>query len=930
MCSTSETSTKTSSEVDQESAIEIVKGNSKDLITTPEIKECVVRKLGQTYVDGIINDGLVPDDNDVKAITDCSKDTSSPTDTPSSESGDLSSGENNSSIDVQNEEYSDKNVESAIQIVKGTNKELETTPEIMECLNEKLGQTYVDGIINDGLIPDEDDVNKIFDCYLDPFSGDPTVADDVYATILKSIEEARNTTTKTPEQEIITLLSAENINPETGCGIRNYFATGEMKARGHLANYSLIYPDGVARPFTDLEWTSSGNDRGECIGCQNMHLEKYWREFIGDQIIRPSESNDELNSSKDITDIGFWDFKDYLDGNLNNINKGQYISWPRAHIYIDEYLVDGNMVFPKISFEEYYKNMTSIRQESIDAEDGTEAQINLEKIKTEKYLDREAFTIGLSLQIDSLVKDAPTGWRPDEEFSDINREKFYSSYSPERSIFTLGYLYTPVHLKINSLCQIEILLNSGSGSVEQTILVSDKILDITKQLEIYFSIDLSQKKVSLTVTGDENYPNETEVFQLPSDFNWSYTNDWDSSLGKINPEASVAASLCEAYEKDACSDLDSVSNRLIISGPLTDLNGFAGSIDWLYMANGVVDINTIKNKPEKIRTENPLPVYIPANISLSPGGYVASAQLNKSNYDSWTTETLAPEGEYLRLLLDVYENFEDDFDFIFLVNNDLIDGVDWPYIGTYLGWSNNNSGISLDTETFDMTRLTGSKGKLKGTIHFPFKDKSIQNGPSLHEVLHHWGNFSLAKGDLQAQSLYEDGNDYFLPEISSGSHWGLTSINGQLGGFNKDTLQELSNGDYKADPFGLSANGGNSTKYSNFELYLMGLIPEEEVEDIIMFQGVSSDRDRWTKYEWSAEEKIIVSVEDIIKKLGPRNPSYDNSQKEFKFLTLILTDKPLTNTEWTTYDYEAKQFEILFKLATTNRAKAELGQLSKK
>ena len=139
MCSTSETSTKTSSEVDQESAIEIVKGNSKDLITTPEIKECIVRKLGQTYVDGIINDGLVPDDNDVKAITDCSKDTSSPTDTPSSESGDLSSGENNSSIDVQNEEYSDKNVESAIQIVKGTNKELETTPEIMECLNEKLG-----------------------------------------------------------------------------------------------------------------------------------------------------------------------------------------------------------------------------------------------------------------------------------------------------------------------------------------------------------------------------------------------------------------------------------------------------------------------------------------------------------------------------------------------------------------------------------------------------------------------------------------------------------------------------------------------------------------------------------------------------------------------------------------------------------------------
>jgi len=35
--------------------------------------------------------------------------------------------------------------------------------------------------------------------------------------------------------------------------------------------------------------------------------------------------------------------------------------------------------------------------------------------------------------------------------------------------------------------------------------------------------------------------------------------------------------------------------------------------------------------------------------------------------------------------------------------------------------------------------------------------------------------------------------------------------------------------------FSLWANGGNGVKYGNFELYLMGLIPPSEVEDIVYF-----------------------------------------------------------------------------------------------
>ena len=48
--------------------------------------------------------------------------------------------------------------------------------------------------------------------------------------------------------------------------------------------------------------------------------------------------------------------------------------------------------------------------------------------------------------------------------------------------------------------------------------------------------------------------------------------------------------------------------------------------------------------------------------------------------------------------------------------------------------------------------------------------------------------------------------------------------------------------------FGLFANGGNGVKYGNFELYLMGLIPPSEVEDIVYFEDVNHTMDRWRGY----------------------------------------------------------------------------------
>ena len=59
--------------------------------------------------------------------------------------------------------------------------------------------------------------------------------------------------------------------------------------------------------------------------------------------------------------------------------------------------------------------------------------------------------------------------------------------------------------------------------------------------------------------------------------------------------------------------------------------------------------------------------------------------------------------------------------------------------------------------------------------------------------MHHWGNYSLSTGQLTAYSFDENVQrpEDVLKQINAGLHWGISSVNGQLGGFDLSTLQEL-------------------------------------------------------------------------------------------------------------------------------------------
>ena len=92
--------------------------------------------------------------------------------------------------------------------------------------------------------------------------------------------------------------------------------------------------------------------------------------------------------------------------------------------------------------------------------------------------------------------------------------------------------------------------------------------------------------------------------------------------------------------------------------------------------------------------------------------------------------------------------------------------------GQLIQVSNDISGIGLSA--FDNSFIYGSSGKLKSVMHLTRRDY-LRAGPSLHELMHNWGNFGI-----DTEGTF-NGTDFFAFQ----PHWGFTGGNskGQVGWF---------------------------------------------------------------------------------------------------------------------------------------------------
>ncbi len=296
---------------------------------------------------------------------------------------------------------------------------------------------------------------------------------------------------------------------------------------------------------------------------------------------------------------------------------------------------------------------------------------------------------------------------------------------------------------------------------------------------------------------------------------------------------------------------------------------------------------------------------------------VSSLKMSKDEYSNWINKNGISNSENLiKITNDVYSHFPDKFDFIiFILNQENSPGFSQMFKNV----SNNVSGIGMDI--FDNSSTFGSSGKLKGIIQLTTKNE-LTEGPSLHEIMHNWGNniFETEKTSPTVGSS--------VKSIANGkgaaSHWGFTggSTPGQLGGFQQSTLQYLGSDTYQVDdvknksgkildPFKFDGSLKNLIPYNELELYLMGMIPISSVNDFDNFTSITSriGNGRGNPDTFIASSRTTYTPSLLEQLLGKRIPDSNNSQKHFDLLVIYLTEKNISKDEWKEFDAQAERFE---------------------
>ena len=218
-------------------------------------------------------------------------------------------------------------------------------------------------------------------------------------------------------------------------------------------------------------------------------------------------------------------------------------------------------------------------------------------------------------------------------------------------------------------------------------------------------------------------------------------------------------------------------------------------------------------------TQTPTPTATPTPTPTLVTDFTKPQIYNDNVYVMPVTENLAGGEPPLKdYAVHFYERFDDEFDFLVFVSNVGQDQHEpGAYVGAFhVGVQNDAKGIGM--ETLANNEDWGSAGRLQGAIFFGsysiYHDHDLSifaEGPTLHELMHQWANFVVPS--------------------AWGSHWGFSSADGNLGGFDIADLVKHGGGRYSAGGFTVAGAADNIVPYSPIELYLAGFVPPDQVPD---------------------------------------------------------------------------------------------------
>jgi hypothetical protein len=237
-----------------------------------------------------------------------------------------------------------------------------------------------------------------------------------------------------------------------------------------------------------------------------------------------------------------------------------------------------------------------------------------------------------------------------------------------------------------------------------------------------------------------------------------------------------------------------------------------------------------------------------------------------------------------------YSYFSDDYDFIAIIYDES------RFLNRYyIGIRNDVQNIGLSI--FDNSGYYESKGTLQGIIWFPIPHYfDLAESGSIHEIGHRWINYlgitplNLGQPHWPVSTLAKD-----IMGFSIGGQ------GGEGGEFNF-TITQVGEDQWKLVPY------DNPKTFSDLSLYLMGLIPSNEVGNHIVFLNQSQSISAGAI--WSGPVANINGAY-IVGQLGERVPNHLNSQKKFRIATILLTKNELASAEtMRLYDWFASRAEL--------------------
>lgn len=222
----------------------------------------------------------------------------------------------------------------------------------------------------------------------------------------------------------------------------------------------------------------------------------------------------------------------------------------------------------------------------------------------------------------------------------------------------------------------------------------------------------------------------------------------------------------------------------------------------------------------------------------------------------------------------------DDYDFlVFLSTFDY--AMREPAVkGFYIEAKNDT--IGTGKVLMDNSAQFGSS-KLQGTIDLGNISVLAANpyGPLLdqtvavlnHEIMHRWGAhavFKNADGSINTSLLGQDN-----------THWSYLL----------DTRGSLMYGNaWKDNGDGTFTSTAGMTGYSALDLYLMGMIPREQVPPMTLIENPSIDKTKLPQPGATVTGTVkTVTIDEIVTAIGERIPSATASQKQFKVGFVLLT-----------------------------------------